>query len=213
MDIQIGYLPKRTYSIQPSIGGNFPFALTSDPSYVLKVDRTYLPEINSDFFPLWMKNIKAYPLYICAEFPLDMLDEFENECKELVISNRCLKSKDYSLVVTEIKNELQFRELFPYYITIGFGIGLVLWSTNKDIISVVKREWKGGSNKGYRKGKHKPLIEDTLVVDLDEETSIFWIGYDGDNFVVISNRSSFSTYEQIVQTLPDFVVPNIVEFE
>ncbi len=148
-----------------------------------------------------MRNIKAFPLYFCAEVSFYCKDEFEHNCKEFNISYRYLTNR---YVVTEIENEKQFQEIFPFYITLGSGNDLVLWSTNKDVFSVEQREWKGNWE-----GK----VAETVVVKVEVDTSIFWIGYDGDYIAVISNQSNFSTYEKIIKTFPDFVFPKLCEYE
>ena len=63
---------------------------------------------------------------------------------------------------------MQFREIFPLYITIGSGNDLVLWSINKDVFRVEHREWKG-----IWEGK----IAETIVVRAGVDTSTFWIGH------------------------------------
>ncbi|UOY92313.1 hypothetical protein MUG87_18070 [Ectobacillus sp. JY-23] len=92
----------------------------------------------------------------------------------------------------------------PFGITLGSGNDLVLWSTNKHVFRLEQREWKGNSE-----GKSAEAV----VVKLKANTSVFWIGYDGDNIAVISNQSNFSTYEKIIRTFPDFVVPKLCEYE
>ncbi|MGE6612866.1 MULTISPECIES: hypothetical protein [Peribacillus] len=201
MDIEVGYLPKRYYDSNPDAGGFFPFALECATPYVFSIDGFYLPECDENFLPLWMRNIKAFPLYFCSEVSSYWKDEFEHNCNKFNISYRYLTNR---YVVTEIQNEKQFQEIFPFYITLGSGNDLVLWSTNKDVFSVEQREWKGNWE-----GK----IAGTVVVKVEVDTSIFWIGYDGDYISVISNQSNFSTYEKIIKTFPDFVVPKLCEYE
>ena len=201
MNIEVGYFPKRYYDSNPDAGGFFPFAIEGTTPYVFSMDGFYLPECDQNFLPLWMRNIKAFPLYFCAEVSSYCKDEFEHNCKEFNISYRYLNNR---YVVTEIQNEKQFQEIFPFYITLGSGNDLVLWSTNKDVFSVEQREWKGNWE-----GK----IAGTVVVKVEVDTSIFWIGYDGDNIGVISSQSYFATYKKIINTFPDFVVPKLCKYE
>jgi len=201
LNIEVGYFPKRYYDSNPDAGGFFPFAIEGTTPYVFSMDGFYLPECDQNFLPLWMRNIKAFPLYFCAEVSSYCKDEFEHNCKEFNISYRYLNNR---YVVTEIQNEKQFQEIFPFYITLGSGNDLVLWSTNKDVFSVEQREWKGNWE-----GK----IAGTVVVKVEVDTSIFWIGYDGDNIGVISSQSYFATYKKIINTFPDFVVPKLCKYE
>ncbi|MGM0867372.1 MAG: hypothetical protein ACQEWF_22135 [Bacillota bacterium] len=205
MDIEVGYLPKRYYDSNPDAGGFFPFALEGTTPYVFSMDGFYLPECDEHFLPLWMRNIKAFPLYFCAEVPSYLKDQIEHNCQEFNIDYRYLTNKyDRSVIITVIQNEKQFKEIFPFYITLGSGNDLVLWSTNKDVFRLEQRGWKGNWE-----GK----VAETVVVKVEVDTSIFWIGYDGDNIAVISNQSNFSTYEKIIRTFPDFVVPKLCEYE
>jgi hypothetical protein len=201
LNIEVGYFPKRYYDSNPNAGGFFPFAIEGTTPYVFSMDGFYLPECDENFLPLWMRNIKAFPLYFCAEVSSYCKDEFEHICKEFNISYRYLTNR---YVVTEIQNEKQFQEIFPFYITLGSGNDLVLWSTNKDVFSVEQREWKGNWE-----GK----IAGTVVAKVEVDTSIFWIGYDGDNIAVISSQSNFATYKKIIKTFPDFVVPKLCKYE
>ncbi|MBM7584614.1 hypothetical protein JOC86_001151 [Bacillus pakistanensis] len=205
MDIEVGYLPKRYYDSNPDAGGFFPFTLEGTTPYVFSIDGFYLPELDENFLPLWMRNIKAFPLYFCAEVPTYLKYEIEHKCQEFNIGYRYLTNKyDRSVIVTAIQNEKQFKEIFPFYITLGSGNDLVLWSTNKDVFRLEQREWKGNWE-----GK----VVETVVVKVEVDTSIFWIGYDGENIAVISNQLNFSTYEKIIRTFPIFVVPKLCEYE
>ncbi len=97
------------------------------------------------------------------------------------VINRQYFLKTFSILnltisVTEIKNANQFREIFPIFISIGSYNDLVTWSTNKDIFRVEERQWKGNWE------------GEAVVVKIDKKMSVFWIGYDGDYIVVLSNN-------------------------
>lgn len=205
MNIEIGYFPKNYYDSTPDAGGYFPFALEGTTPYVLSMDGLYLPECDEDFLPLWMKNIKAFPLYFCAEIPSFYKDEYEYNCKKYDIHYKYLnKNKKFFVSVVKVQNEKQFRNIFPFYITLGSGNDVVLWSTNKDVFSVEKRDWKGN---------WEGMVAEAVVVKVEDDTSVFWIGYDGDNIGIISNQAYFSTYKNIIRTLPEFVIPKLCEYE
>jgi hypothetical protein len=205
VDIDIGYFPKHYFSDQPDAGGLFPFAIEGIVNYVFDISNVYLPECGENFLPLWMKNIKAFPIYFCAEIPSYRKKEYEGDCKK---ANVCYKYllQDHQLsdAVTEIQNEKQFRELLPFFISIGSSNDIVLWSTNKDVFSVEQREWKGNWE-----GK----VTETIVAKIEKDLNIFWVGYDGWSIAVLSNNQQFSTYENICKTLPDFLNPNQCEYE
>lgn len=193
MDVEVGYIPKHYGSNKPYAGGFFPFAIDGTANYVFDIN-IYLPECDENWLPLWMENLLAFPIYICAEIPSYWKKEYENSCKEFNISYQSLSDKHhFSVIVTEVQDVMQFREIFLYFITIGTGNDLVLWSTNIDVFSIENREWKHG------------LISETVVVKMEADLSVFWIGYDGDNIAVISNNQKFSTNGKICKAFPEFI--------
>ncbi|MGM0877978.1 MAG: hypothetical protein ACQEWV_25445 [Bacillota bacterium] len=196
MKVEIGYYPEYFYSSQPDAGGFFPFDIEEKPLYVLSIGGFYLPESNTNFVLSWMDRIKAFPIYFCAEIPSYWKEDYEELCQKWNIDYKYLSNNpNLSVSVTEIKNANQFREIFPLFISIGSCNDLVTWSTNKDIFRVEERQWKGNWE------------GEAVVVKIDKEMSVFWIGYDGDYIVVLSNNTNFSTYETICETLPPIVKP------
>jgi hypothetical protein len=205
LNIDVGYLPKHYYDEMPDAGGFFPFAYEGSASYVFTLDDHYLPDCDENFLPVWMENLKAFPLYFCAEFPSFWVEEYIENCKEFNIPYRFMSEQaESSLIITEVKDENQFRAIFPFYITLSTASFLVLWSTQKDVFRIEEREWKGNLE-----GK----VVETVVAKLENHISLFWIGYDGDNIAVLSNHPQFSTYEKLIATFPGFVVPIQCEYE
>lgn len=205
MEVEIGYFPKYYYTSQPDAGGHFPFAIEGKPSYVFSMDGFYLPECDVNFVPFWMESIKALPIYFCAEIPSYWKEDYEELCQKWNIDYKYLSNNpDLPVSVTEIKNANQFCEIFPIFISIGSSNDLVIWSTNTDFFRVEERQWQGNWE-----GK----IGEAVVVKIDKERSVFWIGYDGHSIVVLSNNTDFSTYETICETLPSFVKPTKCEYE
>lgn len=204
MDIEIGYFPKHYFSEEPDAGGSFPFAIEGAASYVFDVSNFYLPECDENFLLFWMENIKAFPIYFCAEFSSFWKEVYETACKEANVSYKYLFQRHrLSIAVTEVQNREQFQKLLPIFISMGSSNEIVLWSKNKDVFSVEQRKWKGNWE-----GK----VTETIIVKINANTSIFWIGYDGDNIAVLSNNLEFSTYKNICRTLPDFINPAQCEY-
>lgn len=204
MDVEIGYLPKYYYSAEPGAGGHFPFALEGNIPYVFALDGFYLPECDENWLLLWMENITAFPIYFCAEIPSYWKEDYEHTCRTCNIDFKYLfNNHRFSVTVIEVQSVKQLREVFPVFISIGSGNDLVLWSTNKDAFRVEQREWKGNWE-----GK----IAEAVVAKIENNTSVFWIGYDGDSIAVLSNNPSFSSYENICKTLPTFLNPSECEY-
>ena len=204
MNIEVGYFPKSYYSSKPKDGGYFPFALDGETKYVFNITGFYLPECTDEFLPLWMTTIQAFPIYFCSEIFDFWEEEFEQLCNASNIQYSCIGSdKERSTFISEIKNAEQLKVLFPFYINLGASNELVVWSSHKNVFSIEKREWRG---------KWAGDIRETVVVKMEADTSLFWIGYDGDSIVTVSNQAQFSTYEKIAQTFPEFVTPKLCEY-
>lgn len=204
MNIEVGYLAKSYYSSKPNASGYFPFALNGETHYVFDISGFYLPECNEEFIPLWMKHVQAYPLYVCAEILHFWQEDFEQHCNASNIQYNCISSdKERSIFISKINNEEQFKVIFPFYVGLGSMNELVVWSSNKNVFSIEKREWI----KNF-----KGDILDTVVVKMEADTTVFWIGYDGNSIATISNQLQFSSYEKITQTFPAFVVPKQCDY-
>ena len=204
MNIEVGYFPKSYYSSKPKDGGCFPFALDGETNYVLDISGFYLPECTDEFLPVWMTNIQAFPIYFCTEVLDFWQAEFEQLCTASNISYNCIRSDKGRLTfISEIKNEAQLKAIFPFYISLGTINELVVWSNDKNVFSLDKREWRG---------KWAGDIRETVVVKMEANTSIFWIDYDGNSIVIVSNQTQFSTYEKTAQTFPEFVSPKLCEY-
>lgn len=198
--VDVGYFPTSYYGPKPDASGFFPFALNGETNYVFAISEFDLRECGNELVPSWMTHAKAFPIYVCAKVLDFWEDEFEQHCSASNIQSDCIgRGKDYSFFVSEIENETQLKAIFPYYIMLSIANELVVWSSKKNVFSLEKPEWTGEVYKG--------VIRKTVVVTMEADTSIFWIGHDGDFIAVISNQSTFSTYEQTIQTFPDFVVP------
>ncbi|WP_044640045.1 hypothetical protein [Risungbinella massiliensis] len=198
MDIEIGYIPKHYFNLNPDSGGYFPFAIDGNPQYVFSMDGFYLPESDENFLPLWMEQIEAFPIYFCSEIPLYWKEDYEELCNKSNIEYKYLLTNHKLIVsVTDIENINQLREILPIFLSIGSSNDLVVWST-QDVFRVEKRPWQG-----ILEGK----IRDSVVVKIDKDVCVFWIGYDGDSIVVLTNNTKFSTYENICNTLPEIIKP------
>ncbi|MCM3711848.1 hypothetical protein [Sporosarcina luteola] len=143
MNISIGYLPNKYYDFTPDAGGCFPFAVDIEVPSVVSICDIYLPECDENFVPSWMENIKAYPLYFCADVPNYFKDEYEEILSAAQIEYRYLtEGKVQHRSVAKIQDEKQLVAAFPFYITLGCGGETVVWGTKKDVFSVESRKWK-----------------------------------------------------------------------
>lgn len=152
-----------------------------------------------------MNNVKAFPIYFCSEIFHFWQGEFEQDCNASNIQYSCIGSdKERSIFISEIKNEEQLKVIFPFYISLGASNELVVRSSNKNIFILDKREWSGNLEGDIR---------ETVIVKMEADTSVFWIGYDGHSIATVSNQLQFSTYEKITQTFPEFVSPKLCDYD
>ena len=73
--------------------------------------------------------------------------------------------------------------LFPYFYGNGSSNNLVLWSLKHDVFSYGKRML---ANFGFKQEKQ------TVILNMNSTSSVFWISYDGSSIVAISNEDLFS---------------------
>lgn len=109
----------------------------------------------------------------------------------------------FFLSVTEVINIDQFKQILPMILPLGSEGNEVIWSTNKDVFNIGKKEWVGS---------WKGRISTTIIVKTASGSNIFWIGDDGDSLNVISNHQQFSSYNKICETLPDLIRPTQSEY-
>lgn len=204
MNIEIGYYPNNYYSSKPSAGGFFPFAIEGELFYIFSTDFIEIEESYNKFLPLWMANLKAFPIYCCSDFAYYYKDEFEVSCNKFNIKFCYLvENNQSSIAIATIQTKEQLENIIEFYIKIGSNNETVVWSINKNVFNVERREWSGNLN-----GK----ILNTIIANIDENTTMFWVGYDGASIVTLSNQAYFSTYEKIIQTLPKYTFPTVSEY-
>jgi len=204
MKIEVGYLPKNYFSTDPNAGGFFPFAMNEVPQFIFLLDGIYLPRSNNNFFTSWMKKINGFPMYFCTEVYSHRKKFFVEEHNEWLIDYEYLSVyKEKSIVVSKIENSEQFSKIFPLFISMGSENCLVLWSTKKNIFQLEERIWKGNWE-----GKRR----ESVVTKFDENISLFWISYDGNGIVGLSNNHLYSTLENIENHLPSSINISFTDF-
>lgn len=207
MNLEIGYLPKKYYSQnQPNAGGFFPFVVEGDIKYVVDFSFGELDDKRDDFIEKWMKNLSVLPLYFCVEiFDFDR-EDFELYCHDLNISYEYMGEKSETIVcLSKIENEKQLQKMLPFLVGAGLALNsLIVWSENKNKFRMNKREWAGNL---------KGSIQNAVIVNMEVDSTVFWLSYDGDGIMAISNERRFQTEEEVIKNLPEFVVPSFIEFE
>ncbi|MGE7921488.1 hypothetical protein ACQKM9_21535, partial [Viridibacillus sp. NPDC093762] len=108
-------------------------------------------------------------------------------CKTHKIEFEKTKKKNYFYKII-IENQKQFSIMFPYVYGNGSMNNLALWSLKRDVFSFGKGEVK--TLFGIKKNH-------TTIVTLLESDCVFWVVFDGDSVVAITNDRQFSTIENI----------------
>lgn len=202
MNITISCCPNKSYNVPGEI---FPFAVKGEAKYVFDLSHVEKPTwLEGEWLPLWMNNLKAFPIYICLKIYPDWNDEFKKNCKKFGMKYRQLSEGNrFFLSVTEVININQFKQILPMILPLGSEGNEVIWSTNKDVFNIGKKEWVGS---------WEGRISTTIIVKTASGSNIFWIGDDGDSLNVISNHQQFSSYNKICETLPDLIRPTQSEY-
>lgn len=204
MDIEIGYYPKSYYNNSPNAGGFFPFGLEGQSRYVFSAFLVECAINLSEFISSWMVNLNYFPIYFCAKFAEYYEEDFKFYCKKARVEcSYVLTENNTYTAITEILNEDQLKTMVDFYSRIGSNNEIVLWSNKINAFNRGKRTWSGNA---------EGEVLDTIIVNIEDATSVFWINYDGTSIDIISNESFFSTYEEIIQTLPNEINPIECEY-
>lgn len=193
MEVEVSFVPESWISKYPDAGGYFPFAIDGSRSYV--VDFIIDAVEPNKFISNWMRQLNEFPIYVYVEIFEFQTEEFEHDCKLHNIEYEQLKIKkvnDYAYKAI-IKNSEQFDVLFPHLDGAGSMNNLALWSFHKDVFNFEKREFK--TLLGIRN-----IVTPTL--SMSKDSTVFWIGYDGQNIVALSNSKKFSSINSITNQFP-----------
>lgn len=207
MRVEIGLISKKSISDILEVGGYFPFAIDGNTPYIIdcffwgeKVDEV---EEVENFISNWMNILNQYPMYAFFEGYDFEQEEFERDCLKHSIEYEIFqrKKRDFYGKATITNNE-QFNVIFPYLYGNGRMNNFAGWSLEKDVFSLGKRDFK--TFLGIKK-------LETPIITISENTTFFWVGYDGDNVIAISNDEKFSKLSSVISTLPKDISFTIVE--
>lgn len=193
MEIEISFMPKKWISNIPDAGGYFPFAIDGETMYV--VDFLFDAVDPNEFIPDWILQLNKFPIYIYVEIFEFQTEELEQDFKVHNVEYNTVEiEKKYDIAYkATIENSEQFKAIFPYLYGNGSMNNLALWSLQKDVFSFGKRDFK------TLLGRKKVF---TPIVSLEDNDCVFWVGYDGQNIVAISNNKLFSSVDCISNQFP-----------
>ncbi|MGM0924771.1 MAG: hypothetical protein ACQEWW_26910 [Bacillota bacterium] len=205
--IDIGILPRSYVSDEPESGGFFPFAIDGGTSYLYDisfVERKDEKEVE-DFVSKWMRVLNKFPIYIFFECFDFHQKEIEEECKSKSIEYTESKWRENDFYIkVKVRNIEQFNVIFPYVYAIGSMNNFACFSLEEDVFNIGNRNFKNvwGENEKI----------ETPIITLNGNNSVFWVNYDGDSMVIISNDKKYSLLSLVIKTLPKETDYSVIEF-
>ncbi|MDQ0247821.1 hypothetical protein J2S09_005497 [Bacillus fengqiuensis] len=194
MKIDIGVLPHK-YISKNNSGDLFPSVIYSKVPSLISVG--FFERKNEEiekFVSNWMNELNRFPIYALFRCYKYQQENFEKECLTHSIEYQQLEydnSDNYNKVT--INSILQFNAIFPYLYGNGCMNNFASWSLNEDVYKLENR------------------IK-IPIVTLKEDTTLFWIDYDGSGLVVVSNDKKYSKLSFVLKILPEETDYSIVEF-
>ncbi|WHX66362.1 hypothetical protein QNH26_22340 [Peribacillus frigoritolerans] len=215
MKVEISYFPPEEIITKPGPEATYPFEITGEFKYIVEfscyVDGDYA-EAHEEFFCKWMESPNYYPIYSLAEIYDFQLEEYEELFKKQNIEFNYMKgsSKDSFFVKANIRSPQQFKQYYPYLHGNGSMLNLSLWSLKQDVFRLEEREHESPYPVKRTKNNRTRLIKlkwiaNTLIATLNESSTMFWVGYDGDYIATFSNDENFSTIDSLQKIMPEKV--------
>ena len=128
-------------------------------------------------------------------------EEFEALCQSCSITyNDLTPLADKRFIVAELKHLEDFQRLYSYLHPHASWNDLVIWSTKSNAFRIE-----------YQTHYYSERPEKTVIVSVQENMSVFAFSHDADVVNVVSNQPFFETTDRLFNTLPDFVVPTLVD--
>lgn len=159
-----------------------------------------------------MKSPDYYPIYSLAEIFDFQQAEYEDMFKMQNIEFNYMKGsrKDTFVVKAIIRSPKQFEEYYPYLHGNGSMLNLSLWSLKQDVFRLEEREHESPYPVKRTKNNRTRLVKlkwiaNTPIVTLTKNSTMFWVGYDGDYITAFSNDEHFSTIDSLQKIMPEKV--------
>ncbi|HWK22177.1 MAG TPA: hypothetical protein VNS08_04000 [Ureibacillus sp.] len=191
MKIEISIIPQMQYE------EFLRFKMIGSPNSVFDIHFPDMMDMHMETIRIWMEKINAFPIYFCLQITNVFTSDFELICNNNSLNYQYIGKYDSSKVaILEIFNSESISVIFPFIELISSMEDLVLWSSRKNCFTVDKKVRQNG-------------VFDLIPVNtnFDDETTVFSLIQSGLVLEVYSNSSLFYSYEDIVNSLPDFLIP------
>lgn len=171
--------------------------MIGSPNSVFDVHFPEKIDMPTETIRIWMEGVDAFPIYFCLQITNVSKSDFELTCNKNDLEFEYIGEYDGSKVaIVKVLNSESFTAVFPFIKLIGDMEDLVLWSSRKNCFTVDKNVRQRG-------------VFDLIPVNInfDNETTVFSLIQSGLVLEIYSNSSLFNSYEDLVHSLPDFLLP------
>lgn len=173
------------------------FKMIGSPNSVFDIHFPDLMGMHMETIRNWMEKIDAFPIYFCLQITDIFMSDFELTCnKNSLKFNYIGEYSGSKVAILEILNGESFSAIFPFIKLSSSIEDLVFWSSRKNCFTVDKKIRQRG-------------VFDLIPVNIkfEDETTVFSLIQSGLVLEVYTNSSFLNSYEDIVNSLPDFVIP------
>ncbi|MCP3764966.1 hypothetical protein NLX67_21880 [Domibacillus sp. A3M-37] len=183
------YTPKR---LKKMVSGEAGFLIEGPVDFSFEIHIELFKFDKYEWLFQFMEAEKISPIYIMIKTVME-LEEFIEDCKQTDAFFDIVKKDEKGVTITvQLDNMASFRYLFPYLVTFGCSSELVLWS-----------------NEPWNLSFHDNLLN----LAVNEETMVYWIGYDGDFLSIFTGHTDYSAPEKIVEKLSPIMDVEIWKLE
>ncbi|MFC7371405.1 barstar family protein [Fictibacillus iocasae] len=193
MKIEIGYITGKYSSRQPDYNEIFPFKLKGNVEHAISLQCNLVDVEESRWMNEWLQRLNAFPVYLCIKTYQDWIDDFQETCEAAQISFTLTRiPKGRTMAVATLTSATQLQALWETAVSLGTMNDFAAWSLHEKAFT-----WHNGK----------------LNVHVEQpESTVFWIDYDGQGIVVLSNDTRFSTYDKLIATLPSNIMTERFEY-
>ncbi|MGF9976536.1 hypothetical protein ABE042_17505 [Viridibacillus arvi] len=208
MNLGIGFLPKKYYENEPSTGG-YNFFINEGIQYAINIGEMYYPKCTEQQLALFTESLAPFPLYFLFEQNnKDFIEELKQDLYDEQLSFKIFhQSKISTYFMITVSNHQELLRLIPIMIWQHNYNMSSLWSNRKNAFTIENKTW----NMNRANGKYAS-IEETICLNFNEPTTIFWFGHDFIGTDIFSNEERFANLDGIQKWIPPFIKTEIIEF-
>lgn len=203
MNLTIGFLPKQYFIDGPSTG-SYPFFLSEKLLYALNIGEMYYPRIPNEQLVLFTESLAQYPLYYLFEVRGHAVEETEQQLSKDKLAYEVFYSTlESSYLLVTVFNRSELALLMPTLIWQHNDCMSTFWSPHKHAFTIEKKTWAA---------RKYPEFRDTICINFNQPTTVFWFGHDFHGTDIFSNEEKYAKLEDVRKRLPSFIKTEVIEF-